>query len=145
MFGRHHPVRAPYHQAPPYDTACAPPAGVPQTCAALLEALSHLAVCQSTLDGGLLLKASDEEIANALDAVRDARQRCDCVAQAVLQARPRTESEAAARRDALSAYLTQIEVDQLTRRSFLEAAPGNPGAADSSATLASDPPSRNMP
>lgn len=145
MFGRRHPVRVSHHDVSLHDGARASSASVAQTCAALLEALSQFAACRSILDGDLPLEASDEEIADALDAVRAARQRCDRVAQAVLQARPRTKAEAAARRDALSVYLTQLDVDQLTRRSFLEAVPGNPAAAASGATFASDPPSQNMP
>lgn len=141
MFGRRHPVRVSHHDVPLHDSAHASSASVAQTCAALLEALSQFAACRSILDGGLPLEASDEEIADALDAVRAARQRCDRVAQAVLQARPRTAAEAATRRDALSVYLIQLDVDQLTRRSFLEA---NSVAADPGATLTSDPPSQNM-
>lgn len=116
-----------------------------QACAALLEALSELTARHSELDGDHLASASDEQVADALDAARAARQRSERIAEIVLQTRPTTAVEAAIRREAISVYLTNVEVDQLTRQSYFERDTPRGSAADPSVSSGANPYSWIMP
>lgn len=145
MFQSNPTACPPYHDGPFREGAGDASVTLHQACAALLEALSELTARRSELDGDHLASASDEQVADALDAARAARRRSEQIAEIVLQTRPTTAAEAAIRREAISVYLTKVEVDQLTRQSYLERDTPRGSAADPSVSSVANPHSWIMP
>lgn len=109
------------------DPLCA----VAAACANLMEALAELSAARDQLDNDQAAGASEESISATLDRIRNARGRCEESAETVLETRPKTTQEAIIRSDALSSYLTKVDVDQMTRQTLFErdAAGRDPGGS----------------
>lgn len=99
--------------------------GVHQASAELAAALAEFLTLRSRLDGDYLEEIAEKDIADLLDRVRVARQRCDRRADDMLRARPRTKAEALFRREAMLVYAATIELDQLHWLSLFEPALSN--------------------
>lgn len=139
MFGRPRAGWVFRQQQLPVDHAPDGPVTLATACTNLLDTLSELLTHKAVLDGEVSALTEDA-VSIAIDAVWVARQTCDKLAANILKLPPQTAAEASLRSEALHAYLTLSDVDELLLSRLIDANPFLIEGRFPSAPLRSSPP-----
>ncbi len=125
MLGRPAEANMPSSKTAPDETATDMQVTLRQACADLLDALSALATYHAALDNDLQ-STTDIAIASALGAVRIARRTCDDIATGIMHVAPKTSAEKVIRLEALTAYCSLPDGDELLLSILVDTASSRP-------------------